>query len=193
MGKPGSGKGTCCEILQRKYGDDLFISDTGQLIRNNRNELPGAVQFNEYHKTRFKEINDAGLLQTSATAILHWTHNLRINYNGQPYVIMDGSPRRRYEFFALYEDLIETYNAEIKFIHVAVSDEIAIQRMEERHKKFPRPETASREKILVRIAEYNEKITPTIQIIESMHDIEFIEISNEGSREDFQQKLIKTL
>ncbi len=190
LGKPGSGKGTLTKMLVSHFREKIFTSDTGELIRSSLKSVPGAVILNDYHKGLFQKTQDSGRLQTSATAILHWSQHLRSGYTGEPYMAIDGSPRRKYELFALYEDLTETYNADVRFIEIKVTDEVAIEHMEIRNKISPRPETANIEVIKRRIAEYKDKVAPTIQIIRSVFQGVYIkDIDNNGSLSELEKKL----
>lgn len=172
--------------LQTILPGNVFTSDTGQLIRNTLNGDEGAVYLNDFHRKLFQDIQDAGKLQTSATGTLNWTQHFRRNYIGQPFIIMDGSPRRRPELLEVYEDLIESYHCTVIFVYIHVTDAIAIQHMQERHKITPREETSSIEKIMVRLQQFNDLMSPTMQFIKAMQGVNLKEISNNESLAEFE-------
>jgi adenylate kinase family enzyme len=201
LGKPGSGKGSFVALLSKVIRDGLFVSDTGSIFRANLKkrsilsricfwirDVLQTLRINAWHQGRIKQVNDAGMLQPAALAIAMWVSNFLKNYAGEGTIIIDGSPRRIQELYVLHQFIVEYFGATPEYIRIEVSDETAIGRMQERHKRFPRPETDSLEKINKRLAQYYELNYPIFEIIKK-NAWSFKTITNDGTPEVFETQV----
>ena len=191
LGMPGCGKETfgllLAERILGKTGTLPFISDTGKLFRASLSNESGAPILNGFHQARIKEIQNSGKLQTSALATIMWGQHFCKNYNNEEYIIIDGSPRRSEEFDVMNQFLKEFYDADIRYIHIIVSDATAVIRMLLRNEKNPRPETSSKELIQVRLDDFKKHNQPVITKIRlSAPASHFLTVSNDGTPDDLK-------
>lgn len=195
IGMPGSGKGVFTKTVTALFPDSVFCTDTGALLRSSIYKEQDALAYNDYHIERIREINASGNLQPSATAIAQWCRILQMEYSPEknPYLVMDGSPRRTSEFTVMDEYLKEEYGSEVHYIHIKTTREKAIQNMERRHLVHPRPETSTRELISYRLDVYDKLVTPTIVYMKSRMGARYTEIDNNGTIENFEQEILQFL
>jgi adenylate kinase family enzyme len=191
IGKPGSGKKTFTQELVRALPKgSVFTSDTGACFRASANKIPGAAPLNTYHRRRIAQINDKGLLLPTAFATYMWLHHFAQQYDGtQPFIVIDGSPRRQPELPVLYTYLTEFLSAYVYVIYIDVTDEVAITRMLNRHAKEPRPETKSVPLIKKRLKECMAQTTPLLFLAEKKYRLPVHKVENNGTRLHLREQI----
>lgn len=195
FGKPGSGKESARTILlehiKRTYGKTAFFSDSGLLFRLTINQEGCVPSLNDFHLKRVTEIQSSGALQTSALATLMWMNHFTQHYNGEQFIIMDGSPRREPEVLTFLQHFREFYNAEIQIMHIDVTDEVAIERMVARQQKNPeRIETQTPEALQKRMQDFREKNLSAFTNMTKFYEVKTVyTIDNNGSLDALEKQI----
>ena len=121
LGKSGSGKGTQASLLAKKFHFEHV--STGNLLR-------ARAKKKDFIGRRIQEILDVGGLMTSIVISL-WIHEFerwrKRKVNG---VILEGSPRKVYEAYAL-DDTLDFYGLakDMRVVHLDISDREALKRL----------------------------------------------------------------
>lgn len=121
LGKSGSGKGTQAELLAKKFHFEHV--STGNLLRQR-------AKTNDFLGRKIKEVLDAGGLMTSIVISLWVAEFDRWKKQRMQGVILEGSPRKLYEAWALGE-MLEWYgwNKDTRALYINVSDKEALKRL----------------------------------------------------------------
>ena len=82
LGRPGSGKGTCCEILAREYPAQIAHLSAGELLRRSSEDDPGS---------EVARLLAAGQMVPSSVTV--GLLRRAIAEAAQPLVLIDGFPR----------------------------------------------------------------------------------------------------
>jgi adenylate kinase family enzyme len=133
VGMPGSGKTTVTKLLENLTESKLF--SYGKLLQQVQPQPPSGI----YSVSDYEELNQI-LINDSF-----------INHN----IIIDGNPHSKLGFEHL--SIIKSHFDEVKVVHLHVTEEVALRRLEERG--FPIHDEAEQKE---RIANFNSNLLPLI-------------------------------
>ncbi|WP_419190584.1 nucleoside monophosphate kinase [Saltatorellus ferox] len=154
LGRPGSGKGTQCNLLADRFraaGRTCVVVQTGTILR----DLASASLAISPFVTNV--IASGTLMPPSIIASLWVASILRAAASTEP-VILDGSPRTIAEVPLLEEvALVIDRVTDVRIIHLAISESAALERMMQRGRK----DDAS-EAIRNRLALFNLHLPPIL-------------------------------
>ena len=181
IGQSCCGKGTTISFLKEDYkkltGKDLFISETGQLFRN---EIP---KMSPKVSAMLHEKQITGKRQNAYIASSLWIHKILFEYPGGP-IIIDGSPRSKMEAEVLVRFFTD-FGKKIIVFHIQISEEEAKKRITLRG----REDSDTPEKIKEKLFFYGVDVVPALRWMKDQVDahtgshIHFYEISGEKEPE----------
>jgi len=177
IGKPGCGKGTQAKLLSEKTGWPVFSS--GKLFR-------AIAQEDTPVGRKIKEENDAGLLQPHWFAMYLYLKSL-FSITEDSSAIFDGFNRKIQET-ELIADSMRWLGRPYTAIHIKVSDETVLERLEKRKSIEGREDDNVVEE---RLKEYEIHTIPAMEIFKK--DGSLIEIDGEQSPEDITIAIQKAL
>jgi len=112
LGKPGSGKGTQADFLEKKFPFEHI--STGALLRQR-------IKKNDFIAKRLHEIMEMGGLVPTAAVFQLWMPRLERLRNQKKFqgVLFDGSPRKLYEA-SMLDELLDLYqwDKNFKVVHL---------------------------------------------------------------------------
>ncbi|MEI6022672.1 MAG: nucleoside monophosphate kinase [bacterium] len=181
IGQSCCGKGTTISFLKEDYkkitGKDLFISETGQLFRDEISKMSPRVS------AMLHEKQVAGKRQNAYIASTLWMRKFLYEYSGGP-MIIDGSPRSKMEAEVLVRFFTD-FGKKIIVFHLQISEDEAKRRITLRG----RNDSDTPEKIREKLFFYGVDVLPALRWLKEQVDthtgshIHFYEISGEKEPE----------
>lgn len=180
LGRPGSGKGTQADLLEKKFG--FAHMSTGDLLRK-RTKKKDFVG-----KKLLKIMEEGGLVPTPLVFQL-WMPFLEAfqKKNTKRGILFDGSPRKLYEARMLDEVLdFYEWKGRVKVLNVEISAKEAMIRLLKRGRHDD-----NRKNIEVRLRWYRDEVVPALKYFkqEGLR----IDINGEQSIEDVHKEILKKL
>lgn len=188
IGRSGSGKGTqakhLTEALNKKYpGSPVHHVETGA-------ELRKFVKGDGYTAKLTKSVIESGRFMPEFMPIYLWADILVKNYNGDGFIIFDGTPRKLMEAKAL-ESLFPFYELGKPWvIYLDIEHEESVARLTKRAegRKDDTPEA-----IESRRAEYEVNVKPTVDWYKTNPNVNFLDIDGERPIEVIHADIVKRL
>lgn len=184
FGRSGSGKGTQIQLLEEKLkeqGRNTLYIGTGSAFRELiEGESHTAVQARDYIH--------AGKLLPLFMPIWMWGGRLVNEFDGSQDLILDGAGRRLDEAKAL-QSALEFYGIGATVIHVNVSEEEVVRRMQLRGRADDQNEAQLRE----RLAWYERDVMPVIEYFDAAPAYRFVDINGEQSVEAVHEEIMSKL
>ncbi len=150
LGRPGSGKGTQIDYLEKATGFEVIR--TGELLRKKAEE-------SDFLGKKVAEALGQGALIPTPLVFLIWMP-LLVTYRekGVKGVIFDGNPRKLYEAKML-EELFEMFGWDsITALHLCISSQEAKERMLQRGRNDD-----NEEDIAARLAWFSDEVMPVVE------------------------------
>ena len=150
LGRPGSGKGTQIDYLEKSTG--FKVIRTGELLRKKATE-------DDFLGKKTKEALSEGALIPTPLVFLIWMPLLvRFREEGVPGVIFDGNPRKLYEAKML-EELFTMFGwSNLTALHLNISPEEARRRMLARGRQDD-----NEKEIANRLSWFEEEVMPVVE------------------------------
>ncbi len=191
MGKPGSGKGTQAELLQKKLQEshaDVMHITTGGAFRE-------FIKADGFVSSQARNLQNSGGLQPEFLAIWIWAGVFIQSIKENTTVILDGAPRKVIETEALHDVFPFLGYPYPHVIHIDVSDDWARDRQKFRQAQSveKRPDTESDAEITKRLALFQKDIVPCIEVFKHDSRYTFTRINGEQSVEEVHQAILATL
>lgn len=187
IGRSGSGKGTQAKLLMKYFRETepdkpLVYLQTGGEFRNFFKE-------DTYTSKLSKDIYEAGERQPDFLAINMWSNFLIKNFNGEGYLVMDGTPRSLNEANALDTALNWLYEMKSPYvIYMNVSNDWSIKRMLNRSRSDDHLED-----IKSRLEWFDKDVIPAVEHYRSNDYYNLLEINGEQSIEDVHKEILSKI
>jgi len=188
IGRPGCGKGTQAELLQKyikendKEARPVFYLESGQKFRE-------FIEEPSFTARKAKEIQVSGGLQPSFLAVHLWSHIMIENMTGSEHLVIDGTPRKVAECLAL-DSAMKFYDRKNPTIlYLNVSEKWSFDRLSGRG----RTDDQGIERITRRLKLFETDIVPTLEHLKQNKDYRFIDINGEQSVEDVQKEILSKI
>lgn len=152
MGRPGSGKGTQAMMLAEKFGWTHF--STGDRFKVLRDEDSALGR-------RVREAYDAGKLLPDWFATYLFEDTV-LSMDPAASLVSEGYPRSVAQA-EIFDEILTWLGRPYKVFDLAVSDEIVTERMLKRAETVHRPDSATKEQIMARLAVYEEHTAPVLK------------------------------
>lgn len=177
IGRSGSGKGTQCELLAKRF-DNIWYISTGELFRK-------LAKANTVTSRKMEAILKEGGLPLDDLATTLWMHDIAFNVKEGQRFILDGAPRRLVEAQNLdrFLDFLG-WRESTHYLLIDISREEAYKRMMKRGRVDDTPEA-----INSRLDYFDKIVTETIEYYRSQKRL--ITINGEQSIEDVHQEILK--
>jgi len=185
IGKSGSGKGTQAELLVNKIkekGGDVHHLEMGHAFRDFLRE-------SNYTALQSKEIAGRGGLQPDFLANYFYTEEFIKYFNGERNFILDGTPRTKRQARIL-DGTLRFYGVEKPVvIHLDVSDESVISRMQERGRGDDQIEA-----IKTRLTWFKEDTLRALEFFQKHNDYyTYITLDGDRSVEEIHDDLLNQI
>jgi adenylate kinase family enzyme len=181
IGRSGCGKGTQAELL-KKYletkGEEVFYLESGAKFRD-------FVSQSGYTAKLSSGIMKKGELQPAFLAIHIWSHLMIEQMDENKSLMIDGTPRKLAEAMILDEAFKFYGRKGVKIIHVNVSDNWSIARLEGRG----RADDKSLVEVKKRLAWFNTDVVPALDFYKSNPDYQYLDINGEQTIEQVFQEI----
>jgi adenylate kinase len=180
LGKPGSGKGTQADLLEKKFPFEHI--STGALLRQR-------VKQRDFIAKRLHEIMETGGLVPTSSVFQLWMPRLEHLRRQKKFqgVVFDGSPRKLYEAQML-DELLQLYQWDKKFkvLHLVISDKEAMERLLKRGRSDD-----DKKDVVYRLKVYKKEVLPVISYYKKQGEV--VEINGEQSRENVHREIMRKL
>ena len=180
LGKPGSGKGTQAELLEKKFPFEHI--STGELLRER-------VKKRDFIARRLHEIMETGGLVPTPSVFQLWMPRLEHLRKQKTFqgLVFDGSPRKLYEAQML-DELLQLYDWDknFKVLHLVISDREALRRLQKRGRSDD-----DRKGILHRLKVFKKEVVPAISYYKKKGEV--VEINGEQSVENVHKEILRKL
>jgi len=185
IGKSGSGKGTQAELLVnyiKQKGHDVHHLEMGGAFRDFLRE-------SNYTAVQSKDIANRGDLQPDFLANYFYTEEFIKYFNGERNFILDGTPRTKRQARIL-DGTLRFYGViSPMVIHLNISDDSVITRMQERSRGDDQIEA-----IKTRLSWFQEDTVRALEFFQKHNDYyRYIELNGEGTVEDIHEQLMKQI
>ncbi|MBU1293113.1 nucleoside monophosphate kinase [Patescibacteria group bacterium] len=151
MGRPGSGKGTQAKRLAEKFGWEHFSTgDRFKILRDEDSEIGRSV----------REAYDAGKLLPDWFAT-YLFESVVLSMSPEKGLVSEGYPRSLGQA-EIFDEILSWLTRPYKVLDLAVSDELVTERMLLRAETEHRPDSATKEQIMARLATYEEHTAPVL-------------------------------
>lgn len=180
LGRPGSGKGTQADLLEKKFG--FAHMSTGDLLRKRTKKK-------DFVGKKLLRIMEEGALVPTPLVFQLWMPFLQAfqKKNTKRGILFDGSPRILYEARMLAEVLdFYEWKGRVKMLNVEISAKEAMARLKKRGRHDD-----NRKNIEVRLQWYRDEVVPVLRYFkqEGLR----IDINGEQSIEDVHKEILKKL
>lgn len=177
IGQSGSGKGTQAALLEQSIRSthptsSLLHFETGNIFRS-------FIQSDSYTAHKTKEVMDQGILPASFIGVHVWSHELINSYDGQEFVIIDGTPRVAEEVPILLS-AAKFYGWDTKVIYIEVSDTWANERLIGRG----RADDLVEHERTARIRWFHDNVMPAVELLKTSSGVTCITVNGERSIEE---------
>lgn len=184
IGQSGSGKGTQAALLEqaiRTAHPDMPILhfETGTIFRS-------FIKTDSYTAQKTKALMDQGLLPASFIGIHVWSHELINTYKGEPFVIIDGTPRVAEEVPILLS-AAKFYGWKLHVIYLEVSDAWADERLRARG----RPDDVIDHERMARLAWFHDNVLPAVELLKASPDVTVVTVNGERAIEEIHQDILE--
>jgi adenylate kinase len=180
LGKPGSGKGTQADLLEKKFPFEHI--STGALLRQR-------VKQRDFIAKRLHEIMETGGLVPTSSVFQLWMPRLEHLRRQKKFqgVVFDGSPRKLYEAQML-DELLQLYqwDKNFKVLHLVISDKEAMERLLKRGRSDD-----DKKDVVYRLKVYKKEVLPVISYYKKQGEV--VEINGEQSRENVHREIMRKL
>lgn len=183
-GKSGSGKGTQAKLLGNyieNQGKKHIYIETGKMFRDFIDTE------SSYTAACTKQIMDNGLLMPAFFPIYMWSKKLIENYTGTEDLIFDGIARRPEEVAMVLSALEFFKITNVHVIVMNISDEEALQRLQNRHEG--RIDDMDMDKIKHRLDWYTTNVIPAINIYRNTAGVHVHDIDGVGSIDEIFERI----
>ena len=180
LGKPGCGKGTQAELLEKKFRFEHI--SIGALLRKR-------IKKNDFIAKRLREIMETGGLVPTVSVFQLWMPRLEHlkKQNKFQGVVFDGSPRKLYEAQMLDELLtLYKWDKNFKVLYLVISNKEALRRLQKRGRFDD-----DKKEILYRLEVFKKEILPVISHYRKRKVL--LEINGEQSRENVHREIMKKM
>ncbi len=178
LGRPGSGKGTQINYLEKATGFEVIR--TGELLRKKAEEQ-------DFLGEKIAEALSKGALIPTPLVFLIWMPMLvAYRERGIKGIIFDGNPRKLYEAKML-EEIFEMFGwCEITALHLCISPQEARDRMLQRGRSDD-----NEDDIATRLSWFNDEVMPVIENYKKEGIL--VEINGEQGAEDAWEEIQRKL
>lgn len=183
IGQSGSGKGTQAALLDQSIhstypGASLLHFETGNIFRS-------FIQSDSYTAHKTKEVMDQGILPASFIGVHVWSHELISAFDGQDFVIIDGTPRVAEEVPILLS-ASKFYGWDTTVIYIEVGDAWANDRLLGRGRA---DDVVELERV-ARLKWFHDNVMPAVELLRTSADVRFLTINGERSIEDIHTDIV---
>ena len=179
-GKPGSGKGTQAKKLAEARGWTHFSTgDRFKVLRESEGPL-GA---------RVREIYDAGKLMPDWFASYLFQETM-LNLAPDAGIVIEGYPRSRSQA-ETFDQILTWLERPYAVLDLAVNDAEVTERMLKRAESEHRPDSATADQILARLAVYTEHTAPVLDFFRDKGML--VTLDGERSPEDVEHQIVTAL
>jgi adenylate kinase family enzyme len=183
IGQSGSGKGTQAALLDQSIRAmhptaSLLHFETGNIFRS-------FIQTDSYTAHKTKEAMDQGVLPASFIGVHVWSHELINAFNGQEYVIIDGTPRVAEEVPILLS-AARFYGWDTTIVYIEVSDAWANDRLLGRGRA---DDVVELERV-ARLKWFHDNVMPAVELLRASTDATFVTINGERSIEEIHTDIV---
>ena len=180
LGRPGSGKGTQANLLEKKFKFEHL--STGQLLRNRAKK-------NDFIGKTIKRIQETGALVPTPLVFQIWSPYIeRFFRKGTAKgIILDGSPRKLYEAYLLLE-LLEMYGWQksVRVLNIDISPAEAMRRLLKRGRfDDDAPDVRNRLKV------FKNEVVPVLRFFQKKRML--FHINGEQTIENVHKEVLKKL
>ncbi len=190
FGPPGSGKGTQVKLLERFLKE--HDPDRRQVSVSTGEHFRAIVNKETYSSKLMRATLERGDLQPEFIAIWLWSGIFIEELKGDEHIITDGFPRMPLEG-KVFDTALTFYQRESPHIlHLKLTEEQAIQRLNLRQTKEGRADDQSSARGL-RFKLYNEKTLPTIEVLRENPRYHYHEVNGERTVEEIHHDILKIL
>lgn len=180
LGKPGSGKGTQAELLEKKFPFEHI--STGELLRKRAKK-------HDFIAKRLREIMETGGLVPTPSVFQLWMPKLEHLRKQKKFqgLVFDGSPRKLYEAQML-DELLQLYDWDrnFKILHLVISDKEALRRLLKRGRSDD-----DKKDILYRLRVFKKEVLPALSYYKKKGEV--VEINGEQSIENVHKEILRKL
>lgn len=180
LGKPGSGKGTQAELLEKKFPFEHI--STGELLRERARK-------HDFIAKRLRAIMETGGLVPTPSVFQLWMPRLEHLRKQRTFkgLVFDGSPRKLYEAQMLDELLLlYGWDRDFKVLHIRISDKESLKRLLKRGRSDD-----DKKDILYRLKVFKKEVVPAIAYYTTKREV--VEINGEQSIEDVHKEILRKL
>ncbi len=180
LGKPGSGKGTQAELLEKKFPFEHI--STGELLRERARK-------HDFIAKRLREIMETGGLVPTPSVFQLWMPRLEHLRKQKKFrgLVFDGSPRKLYEAQML-DELLQLYDWDknFKILHLVISDKEALKRLLKRGRSDD-----DKKDVLYRLRVFKKEVLPALAYYRKKGEV--VEINGEQSIENVHKEILRKL
>lgn len=186
IGQSGAGKGTQAALFEARLRTQhpearVLHLETGTMFRS-------FITSDSYTATHTKALIEDGKLPPSFIGVHVWSHELIASYDGQEFVILDGTPRVIDEVPVLLS-AARFYGWKLHVVSLEVSDMWADQRLIGRGRA---DDTEAHDRA-GRIAWFHANVMPAIELLKAAPDVNVVAMNGERTIEDIHEDIWKTL
>lgn len=183
IGQSGSGKGTQAALLDQSIHStypsaSLLHFETGNIFRS-------FIQSDSYTAHKTKEVMDKGILPASFIGVHVWSHELINAFNGQDFVIIDGTPRVAEEVPILLS-AARFYGWDTTIVYIEVSDTWANDRLLGRGRA---DDVVELERVS-RLKWFHDNVMPAVELLRASTDVKFLTINGERSIDEIHTDIV---
>ncbi|KND46982.1 MAG: adenylate kinase [Parcubacteria bacterium C7867-004] len=179
-GKPGSGKGTQAKKLAEARGWTHFSTgDRFKILR----ETDGPLG------SRVREIYDAGKLMPDWFATYLFEETM-LNLAPDTGIVIEGYPRSRAQA-EVFVEILGWLERPYAVLDLAVNDTAVTERMLKRAEEEHRPDSATKEQIIARLAVYEEHTAPVLDFFKEKGTL--VELDGGVSEGEVESQITKAL
>lgn len=180
LGRPGSGKGTQAELLEKKFPFEHI--STGNLLRKRAKKR-------DFLGRKIHAILDRGMFIPTPIVFQLWMPELERLKRQKKYqgIVFDGSPRRLYEAEML-DEVLELYGWEKNFriLNLLISPKEAMRRLLKRGRSDDEVED-----IKNRLSWFHTEVDPVLRYYRKKGFL--VDINGEQSIENVQKEILRKL